>query len=184
MNLSAREFRQPDLYLTVRDTLSETGLPAPLLDLEITERVAMESPDVSQFVLRELRSLGVSISIDDFGTGYSSLAYLRSFPIDTLKIDGSFIQAMVGDPQSAAIVRSVIDLAHNLKLGTVAEGVETEEQAALLRRASCDRIQGFVVSRPLPAAEATRLLRDERRAARASGRLRGLSPFAFPPARP
>jgi len=169
VNLSAREFRQPDLYLTVRDTLSETGLHAPLLDLEITERVAMESPDVSQFVLRELRSLGVSISLDDFGTGYSSLAYLRSFPIDTLKIDGSFIQAMVNDPQSAAIVRSVIDLAHNLKLATVAEGVETEEQASLLRRAECDRIQGYVVSRPLPAAEATRLLRDERRAAQASG---------------
>lgn len=169
VNLSAREFRQPDLYLTIRDTLSETGLPAPLLDLEITERVAMESPDVSQFVLRELRSLGVTISIDDFGTGYSSLAYLRSFPIDTLKIDGSFIQAMAGDPQSAAIVRSVIDLAHNLKLGTVAEGVETEEQARLLRRASCDRIQGYVVSRPLPAAEATRLLCDERQAAPASG---------------
>ena len=168
VNLSAREFRQPDLYLTVRDTIAETGLHAPLLDLEITERVAMESPDVSQFVLRELRSLGVTISVDDFGTGYSSLAYLRSFPIDTLKIDGSFIQAMVSDPQSAAIVRSVIDLAHNLKLATVAEGVETEEQAALLRRASCDRIQGYVVSRPLPAAEATRLLRDDRRAARAS----------------
>ncbi len=170
VNLSAREFRQPDLYLTVRDTLSETGLPAPLLDLEITERVAMESPDVSQFVLRELRSLGVSISLDDFGTGYSSLAYLRSFPIDTLKIDGSFIRAMGGDPQSAAIVRSVIDLARNLKLGTVAEGVETGEQLALLRRAACDRIQGWAVSRALPAADATRLLLDDREAARdASG---------------
>jgi diguanylate cyclase (GGDEF)-like protein len=168
VNLSAREFRQPDLYLTVRDTIAETGLHAPLLDLEITERVAMESPDVSQFVLRELRSLGVTISVDDFGTGYSSLAYLRSFPIDALKIDGSFIQAMVNDPQSAAIVRSVIDLAHNLKLTTVAEGVETEEQLALLRRAACDRIQGYVVSRPLPAAEATRLLRDERRASSAT----------------
>ncbi len=168
VNLSAREFRQPDLYLTVRDTIAETGLHAPLLDLEITERVAMESPDVSQFVLRELRSLGVSISLDDFGTGYSSLAYLRSFPIDTLKIDGSFIQAMVGDPQSAAIVRSVIDLAHSLKLGTVAEGVETEEQEELLRRAACDRIQGYVVSHPLPAAEATRILRDDRQVARAS----------------
>jgi EAL domain-containing protein (putative c-di-GMP-specific phosphodiesterase class I) len=129
----------------------------------------MERPDVSQFVLRELRSLGVTISVDDFGTGYSSLAYLRSFPIDTLKIDGSFIQAMVGDPQSAAIVRSVIDLAHSLKLGTVAEGVETKEQAELLRLAACDRIQGFVVSRPLPVAEATRLLRDDRQAARTAG---------------
>ncbi len=168
VNLSAREFRQPDLYLTVRDTLSETGLPAPLLDLEITERVAMESPDVSQFVLRELRSLGVSISVDDFGTGYSSLAYLRSFPIDTLKIDGSFIQAMVADPQSAAIVRSVIDLAHHLKLGTVAEGVETEEQAEILRRASCDRIQGYLVSRPCPPAAATLLLREDRQAAHAA----------------
>lgn len=167
VNLSAREFRQPDLYLTIRDTLSETGLPAPFLDLEITERVAMESPDVSQFVLRELRSLGVSISLDDFGTGYSSLAYLRSFPIDALKVDGSFVQAMVGDPQSAAIVRSVIDLAHHLKLGTVAEGVETEEQAAMLRRASCDRFQGYYLGRPLPAEEATRLLLDDRRAARA-----------------
>ena len=169
VNLSAREFRQPDLYLTVRDTLSATGLPAPFLDLEITERVAMESPDVSQFVLRELRSIGVSISIDDFGTGYSSLAYLRTFPVDTLKIDGSFIQAMASDPQSAAIVRSVIDLAHNLKLGTVAEGVETDEQVAILRRAGCDRIQGYVVGRPLPAAETTSLLIGDRQAARAAG---------------
>jgi diguanylate cyclase (GGDEF)-like protein len=166
VNLSAREFRQADLYLTVRDTLSETGLPAPLLDLEITERVAMQSPDVSQFVLRELRSLGVSISIDDFGTGYSSLAYLRSFPIDTLKIDGSFVQAMGADPRSAAIVRSVIDLARNLGLGTVAEGVETEDQLALLRRAACNRIQGWAISRALPAPEATRLLREDRQAAR------------------
>jgi len=169
VNLSAREFRQPDLYLTVRNTLSETGLPAPLLDLEITERVAMSSPDVSQFVLRELRSLGVGISLDDFGTGYSSLSYLRSFPIDTLKIDGSFVRAMVSDAQSAAIVRFVIDLAHNLKLGTVAEGVETREQVALLRRASCDRIQGWAVSRAVPAEEATALLRADRRKRQAGG---------------
>jgi EAL domain-containing protein (putative c-di-GMP-specific phosphodiesterase class I) len=126
----------------------------------------MQSPDVSQFVLRELRSLGVSISIDDFGTGYSSLAYLRSFPIDTLKIDGSFVQAMGADPRSAAIVRSVIDLARNLGLGTVAEGVETEDQLALLRRAACNRIQGWAISRALPAPEATRLLREDRQAAR------------------
>jgi diguanylate cyclase (GGDEF)-like protein len=169
VNLSAREFRQPDLYLTVRDILSETGLPAPLLDLEITERAAMASPDVSQFVLRELRSLGVSISVDDFGTGYSSLAYLRSFPIDTLKIDGSFVRAMCGDPQSAAIVRSIIDLARNLRLGTVAEGVETQEQVELLRRFACDRIQGWAVHRALPAAAATRLLAAERRKARTAG---------------
>lgn len=169
VNLSAREFRQPDLYLTVRNTLSETGLPAPLLDLEITERVAMSSPDVSQFVLRELRSLGVGISLDDFGTGYSSLSYLRSFPIDTLKIDGSFVRAMVSDPQSAAIVRFVIDLAHNLKLGTVAEGVETREQVSLLRRAACDRIQGWAVSRAVPAEDATTLLRADRRKHRAGG---------------
>lgn len=166
VNLSAREFRQPDLYLTVRDILSETGLPAPLLDLEITERAAMASPDVSQFVLRELRSLGVSISVDDFGTGYSSLAYLRSFPIDTLKIDGSFVRAMCGDPQSAAIVRSIVDLARNLKLGTVAEGVETQEQVELLRRLGCDRIQGWAVHRALPAAEATRILAVQRRKGR------------------
>jgi diguanylate cyclase (GGDEF)-like protein len=169
VNLSAREFQQPDLYLTVRDILSETGLPAPLLDLEITERAAMTSPDVSQFVLRELRSLGVSISVDDFGTGYSSLAYLRSFPIDTLKIDGSFVRAMCGDPQSAAIVRSIIDLARNLKLGTVAEGVETQEQVDLLRRLACDRIQGWAVHRALPAAEAARLLAAERRKAHPAG---------------
>ncbi len=116
-----------------------------------------------------LRSLGVGISLDDFGTGYSSLSYLRSFPIDTLKIDGSFVRAMVSDPQSAAIVRFVIDLAHNLKLGTVAEGVETREQVALLRRASCDRIQGWAVSRAVPAEEATALLRADREKRRAGG---------------
>ena len=162
VNLSAREFGQPDLYLAVRDTLSETGLPAPLLDLEITERVAMASPDASQFVLRELRTLGVGISVDDFGTGYSSLAYLRSLPIDTLKIDGSFVKAMTSDASSAAIVRSVIDLARALRLGTVAEGVETAEQLALLRQASCDRVQGWATGRAVPADEAVRLLLDER----------------------
>ena len=164
VNLSAREFGQPDLYPAVRNTLSETGLAAPLLDLEITERVAMSSPDVSQFVLRELRSLGVGISVDDFGTGYSSLAYLRSFPIDTLKIDGSFVKSMASDPSSAAIVRSVIDLARALRLGTVAEGVETAEQLAFLRQASCDRIQGWATGRAVPAEEATRLLLAERTA--------------------
>ena len=164
VNLSAREFGQPDLYLAVRDALSETGLAAPLLDLEITERVAMSSPDVSQFVLRELRSLGVGISVDDFGTGYSSLAYLRSFPIDTLKIDGSFVKSMASDASSAAIVRSVIDLARALKLATVAEGVETPEQLAFLRQASCDRIQGWATGRAVPAEEATRLLLDDRAA--------------------
>ena len=169
VNLSAREFRQPGLYLAVRDTLSETGLPAPFLDLEITERAAMESPDVSQFVLRELRSLGVSISVDDFGTGYSSLAYLSGFPIDTLKIDGSFIRAMGGDPQSAAIVRSVIDLAHNLKLATVAEGVENEEQRAFLETRLVRPDPGLPVSRPLAAGEATFLLVENRRATRSVG---------------
>jgi diguanylate cyclase (GGDEF)-like protein len=162
VNLSAREFGQPDLYLAVRDTLSETGLAAPLLDLEITERVAMSSPDVSQFVLRELRSLGVGISVDDFGTGYSSLSYLRSFPIDTLKIDGSFVRAMASDASSAAIVRSVIDLARALRLGTVAEGVETAEQLDLLRLASCDRIQGWITGRAVAPDEATRLLLADR----------------------
>ena len=162
VNLSAREFGQPDLCLAVRDTLSETGLAAPLLDLEITERVAMSSPDVSQFVLRELRALGVGISVDDFGTGYSSLAYLRTFPIDTLKIDGSFVKAMPSDSSSAAIVRSVIDLARALKIGTIAEGVETPEQLSLLQQASCERIQGWATGRAVPAEEATRLLMADR----------------------
>ena len=167
VNISPRQFRQKGLVESIRQILSNTGLGAEYLDLEITESVLVDAVDAPD-VLERLSGMGVRLSIDDFGTGYSSLSYLKRFPIDTLKIDGSFIQAMVGDPQSAAIVRSVIDLAHHLKLGTVAEGVETEEQAAVLRRASCDRIQGYLISRPLPAPEATRLLREDHRAARAA----------------
>jgi EAL domain-containing protein (putative c-di-GMP-specific phosphodiesterase class I) len=108
--------------------------------------------------LHRLRDLGVKISIDDFGTGYSSLAYLRRFPIDTLKIDIAFIREVTTNPQDAAITRTIIELAHSLSLQVVAEGVETQAQLAFLKDAGCDQIQGYLFSRPLPAATLERLL--------------------------
>jgi EAL domain-containing protein (putative c-di-GMP-specific phosphodiesterase class I) len=153
VNLSARAFQQPDLVERVQGVLQESGLPAPLLELEITETLAMQNAEVSLGVLRALKDLGVRIAIDDFGTGYSSLSYLRTFPIDTLKIDESFVRSLnVGDVQ-AEIPAAMIALAHSLDIRVVGEGVEEEAQWLILREQGCDEVQGFLFSRPLPAAE-------------------------------
>jgi diguanylate cyclase (GGDEF)-like protein len=153
VNLSARPFQHPDLVERVQAVLVETGLPSPLLELEITETLAMQNAEVSLGVLRALKDLGVRIAIDDFGTGYSSLSYLRTFPIDTLKIDGSFVRSLnVGDVQ-AEIPAAMIALAHSLDIRVVGEGVEEEAQWLILREQGCDEVQGFLFSRPLPSAE-------------------------------
>jgi diguanylate cyclase (GGDEF)-like protein len=163
VNLSARQFQQPDLIAQVRAALESSGLPAPLLELEITESGAMESAESAGRTLRELKSLGVRLSIDDFGTGYSSLSYLRGFPIDTLKIDRSFVRDVNADSDDAAIVATVIAMAHALKLRVVAEGVETREQLAFLAARGCDRIQGHLASPPVPAEDVPGLLAGFRR---------------------
>jgi diguanylate cyclase (GGDEF)-like protein len=151
VNLSARPFQQPDLVERVHNVLLESGLPSLLLELEITETLAMQNAEITLGVLRALKDLGVRIAIDDFGTGYSSLSYLRTFPIDTLKIDESFVRSLnVGDVQ-AEIPAAMIALAHSLDIRVVGEGVEEEAQWLILREQGCDEVQGFLFSRPLPA---------------------------------
>jgi diguanylate cyclase (GGDEF)-like protein/PAS domain S-box-containing protein len=168
VNISARQFRSPNLVDQIAETLRVSGLPAGCLDLEITESLMME--DVQEFIARlhALKDLGVQLSVDDFGTGYSSLNYLKQFPVDRLKIDRSFVCDIASDPGDAAIVQAVIQLGHVLGLAVTAEGVETDEQLAFLRRHGCDEGQGYYFSKPLGPAEFEHLLR----ARSASGELR------------
>ncbi|MCB1889941.1 MAG: EAL domain-containing protein [Rhodocyclaceae bacterium] len=154
VNLSARQFSSgEDLIQLVRDALADSGLPPDQLELEITESMLMERPDEATALLGRLSELGVRLAIDDFGTGYSSLSYLKRFAIDRLKVDQSFIQDLSDDPNDAAIVEAVISLARSLKLEVIAEGVETREHLDQLRAWGCFDVQGFLFSKPLPAAE-------------------------------
>jgi diguanylate cyclase (GGDEF)-like protein len=163
VNLSPRQFQQTDLVHQVTDALERSQLPAGALDLEITESNAMQNAEVSISTLGSLKDLGVSLSMDDFGTGYSSLNYLKRFPIDRIKIDQSFVRDITQDPDDAAIAIAVIAMAHSMQLSVVAEGVETEEQLAFLRRNLCDEMQGFLFSPPVPAAEFEKLLKTNRK---------------------
>jgi diguanylate cyclase (GGDEF)-like protein/PAS domain S-box-containing protein len=159
VNLSARQFQQRDLIRTVHQALKEARLSPASLELEITESAAMQNVDLTVGMLYGLREMGVRIAMDDFGTGHSSLSYLKRFPIDAIKIDQSFIRDMTVDPYDAAIVSGVVDMAHSLKLRVVAEGVESEEQAAFLRGLRCDEMQGYLFARPLPAEGLLEVLR-------------------------
>ncbi len=152
VNLSPKLFSQPDLVPQVRDTLERTGLPAQNLKLEITEGVLIESPERAAEMLRELRAMGVGICIDDFGTGYSSLAYLDRFAVDVLKIDRSFIASLSAGGDRVELVRNIIQLAMDLDLHVVAEGVETAEQRRRLANLDCELMQGFHFARPAPAS--------------------------------
>jgi EAL domain-containing protein (putative c-di-GMP-specific phosphodiesterase class I) len=153
VNLSVTQLQQRDLLELVKGILTETGLPARLLELEITESSAMHSPETSMKTLYDLKKLGIRISLDDFGTGHSSLSYLKRFPIDTLKIDQSFVRDINSDPDTAAIVMAIIAMAHSLRLKVIAEGVEFSEQAAFLKRYSCDQMQGYLIKAPVPTTE-------------------------------
>ncbi|MGK7958894.1 MAG: putative bifunctional diguanylate cyclase/phosphodiesterase, partial [Crocosphaera sp.] len=158
VNLSPKQFQQPNLVDIVAQVLQETELEPHLLDLEITETAMMENIDVSQENLHKLRDLGVQISLDDFGTGYSSLGYLHKFPITNLKIDQFFIQTLQDNPQNLAIISAIIALGKSFELRVIAEGVETLQQLELLQQLHCQEIQGFWFSRPLKSVDATTLL--------------------------
>ncbi|MES2069126.1 MAG: EAL domain-containing protein [Pseudomonadota bacterium] len=162
VNASMAQFRHQGFCEMVEGALARSGLPAAMLELEITESLAIESPEMFIAALRRIKDIGVRISIDDFGTGYSSLSYIKRFPIDALKIDRSFVRDITIDPDDAAICRTVINMAHNLKLHVVAEGVETEAQANYLRRQQCDELQGYLLCRPESAQAMTARLASPR----------------------
>ena len=157
VNLSASQFRQHDLLEQILQILNETGICPHQLELEITESTIMDNIDTAALTMRALHASGIRISIDDFGTGYSSLNHLKRFPINTVKIDRSFIRDITTDSDDAAIVGAIISMAHNMELNVIAEGVETEEQLAFLRKLHCDAIQGFLFSPPVPHQEAREL---------------------------
>jgi diguanylate cyclase (GGDEF)-like protein len=162
VNLSARQFQAPDLLAQVRVAIENSGIAPGTLQLEITESNAMQNADNTIYTLRELKELGVKIAMDDFGTGYSSLNYLKRFPIDTLKLDQSFVRDICSDASDAAIVSAVITLSHSLNLTVVAEGVETAEQLAFLVQERCDLIQGFYFSHPRSVEDMEPFLREGR----------------------
>jgi EAL domain-containing protein (putative c-di-GMP-specific phosphodiesterase class I) len=150
VNLSARQLGHPDLVATVAEALAISGLPPHLLVLEITESVLMTDRELAVTILRALRSLGVRMSIDDFGTGQSSLGYLKTLPVDSLKIDRSFVDGLGSDPDDSAIVAAVVHMGHALGLTVTAEGIETPLQLSELRSLGCDLGQGFYFARPQP----------------------------------
>jgi diguanylate cyclase (GGDEF)-like protein/PAS domain S-box-containing protein len=158
VNLSPRQFLQGDLQKSVARILAEAGCDARKLELEITEGTVMRNPESVVTLLQQLKNMGIHIAIDDFGTGYSSLAYLKRFPIDSLKIDRSFVKDVPEDAGDVAINVAIIAMAHSLGLKVVAEGVETREQFDFLRKEGCDEMQGYFFSRPLPVEEVTALL--------------------------
>ncbi|HZG84167.1 bifunctional diguanylate cyclase/phosphodiesterase [Paenibacillus sp.] len=153
VNLSSKQFQQQELNAIIASILSTAKLPPELLEVELTESSVMQHPKDSALALKRLKDLGVSVSVDDFGTGFSSLNYLSLFPLDTLKIDKSFVQAMALDTKNMALVQAIIDLGHKLGLRVVAEGVETEEQRRWLQSFGCDGIQGYLLSPPIPPAQ-------------------------------
>jgi len=170
VNISPRQFQQPDLASQLSRILDETRLPGRFLELEITESCAMDVAELALQALRDLKALGVAISLDDFGTGYSSLSYLRHLPVNAIKIDKSFVRDVGLDPNGAAIVVAIIAMARSLNLRVVAEGVETKEQLAFLAAHGCDLVQGFLFSAPVPSAACRELLERGRLVPGAPGR--------------
>ena len=163
VNFSARQFQQATFIADVADILKATNLDPRWLELELTESSIMKDPEAAIEKLHELKLMGISVAIDDFGTGYSSLNYLKRFPIDTLKIDKTFVSDVCKDPHDTAIVRAIINLGHALDLTVIAEGVETKEQLQYLSALECDVVQGFLFSKALPATAFEELLIEQRR---------------------
>ncbi|GAA2637165.1 putative bifunctional diguanylate cyclase/phosphodiesterase [Paractinoplanes durhamensis] len=160
VNVSVRQFEDDDVAAMVAEVLAETGMPPHQLCLEMTESVLLTDTDENLARIVSLKALGVLLAMDDFGTGYSSLAYLRRFPMDILKIDRSFVDRLGGDPEDEALVRTIVRLAERFGMSTVAEGIENETQLAFLQEMGCDTAQGYLLSRPLPKAQATALLNE------------------------
>jgi EAL domain-containing protein (putative c-di-GMP-specific phosphodiesterase class I) len=174
VNLSPVQFRYGDLVELVHRTLLETGLAPGRLELEITEGVLVNDFSGAISILRRLKALGVRVALDDFGKGYSSLSYLQAFPFDKIKIDPVFLSNLDRDTQSAAIIRAIIRLGHELGLSIIAEGVEDERQLDFLRREGCDQIQGYLLGRPAPIEQYSALIGQAPRA-QSSARARAVS---------
>ena len=160
VNLSLRQFVDPELVGFVREMLQETGIAPEQLELEVTESLIIHNAERAMRKVREIKALGVRIAIDDFGTGYSALSQFKRFPVDTLKVDRSFIRDVETVEEDRAITQAIITMGKTLGLTVVAEGVETEEQHNFLRDHTCDEIQGYLFSQPLPPAEFAQLLRN------------------------
>lgn len=162
VNISPIQFQHPDFIQTVKWTLLKSGLPADRLDIEITENVLLYNRDECLNTLEQLKALGVHISIDDFGTGFSSLSYLRTFPVDMLKIDQSFVRELTNNPNDQAIVTSIIQLAHNMGMKVIAEGVETGDSLNFLIDQHCDQMQGYLYSKPIPPEDLPSFITEKR----------------------
>jgi EAL domain-containing protein (putative c-di-GMP-specific phosphodiesterase class I) len=163
VNLSCRQFAQPDLIAQVERAIADHQIAPETLKLEITESTIMEGSNLAKRTLAALQSRGMQLCMDDFGTGYSSLSYLHRLPLDVLKIDRAFVVRLGQRGENTAIIRTIITLAQHFGLKVVAEGVETTQQLKLLRSLGCEFVQGYLFSRPLSAAEATELLGQQRR---------------------
>ncbi|RQO63504.1 hypothetical protein DBR47_02955 [Paucibacter sp. KBW04] len=160
VNLAATKFSDPEFLLELRRAMQKHGVPQGVLELEVTESLAMRDPKASLELMQQLRGMGVLLAIDDFGTGYSNLGYLRSFPAERLKVDQGFVRGLTKNPQDRAIVAAVIQLAHNLHMRAIAEGVETEEEAIILFSLNVDEVQGYLVGRPQPPEQVERLFKQ------------------------
>ena len=176
VNVSARQFQDRNFAALVGRILREARVAPDLIELELTESLLMSDAEEAVQMLRELKRLGVGLSVDDFGTGYSSLAYLKRFPLDTIKIDRGFIRDAISDPDDATLTLTIINLAHSLKVRVVAEGVETQGQLKFLREHGCDEMQGYLFARPLEVTDCTRALRENRRLPNPEPEVTGLAP--------
>jgi len=163
VNLSARQFRQEDLAERVGSIVRASGLPPQRLELEITESMVMRDPDAAADAMKRLRAMGIRLAMDDFGTGYSSLGVLKRFPIQSLKVDRSFVRDLPHNGDDVAITRAVIAMAHSLRMDVVAEGVEHQGQFDALRREGCDQFQGYFCKPPLSENDLIRYFDEERR---------------------
>ena len=163
INLSSRQFSDPHLVEGIVENIEKSGFDAEFLKIEITESALMQNAQRSVSMLNQLKDLNIKVCVDDFGTGYSSLSYLHTFPIDTLKIDRSFVHDMSRNFRNMEIIRTIIMLAHNLKLDVIAEGVETGEQDAQLSALGCQFAQGFYFSRPINSSDAALLIQQNHR---------------------
>jgi EAL domain-containing protein (putative c-di-GMP-specific phosphodiesterase class I) len=177
VNLSPRQFSDENLLQDIDDALAASGMPPELLQLEITESMVMHNVGRAIELLDVIRSRGVRLAIDDFGTGYSSMSLMKKFPVDTIKIDRSFVQDLPHDAEDRAIAQAIISMGKALGLTVVAEGVETAEQAAFLREHACDEMQGYLFSKPVPAERIPDVLRAARLFRPAASIARAKRPF-------